>query len=114
MVKRKRHSAPEIIAKLRQADEMVAEGRLQSDIARSLGVSVMTYHRWRNDRLALEGSKLAEKREQPSKEPALRAENAARPDGLQLENSRLRRLVTDLLLEKVRLEEMLNTAQPVT
>lgn len=112
MVKRRRHSAPEIIAKLRQADEMAAEGRLQSDIARSLGVSVMTYHRWRSGRPALEGSK-AERRAQRPKDPAAKAENAARLDELQLENSRLRRLVTDLLLEKVRLEEMLTVAEPV-
>ncbi|MBV9754830.1 MAG: transposase [Hyphomicrobiales bacterium] len=113
MVKRRRHSAPEIIAKLRQADEMAAEGRLQSDIARSLGVSVMTYHRWRHGRPALEGAKVAERREHRSKDPATKAENVARLDELQLENSRLRRLVTDLLLEKVRLEEILKTADPV-
>ncbi len=113
MVKRRRHSAPEIIAKLRQSDEMAAEGRLQSDIARSLGVSVMTYHRWRNGRPALEGFKAVEQRGQASKDPVVKAENAARLDELRLENSRLRRLVTDLLLEKVRLEEMLDTAEPV-
>ena len=44
------------------------------------------------------------------KNPVIKAENVTE---LQLENSRLRRLVTDLLLEKVRLEEMLNTAEPV-
>jgi hypothetical protein len=33
---------------------------------------------------------------------------------LQLENSRLRRLVTDLLLEKVKLEEALQAGKPVT
>ena len=114
MVKRRRHSAPEIIAKLRQADEMAAEGRLQSDIAKTLGVSVMTYHRWRNGRPALEGAKVAERRDQRPKDFVARVEKAGRFDELQLENSRLRRLVTDLLLEKVRLEEMLKTAEPVT
>jgi putative transposase len=113
MVKRRRHSAPEIIAKLRQAEEMAAEGRIQSDIARSLGVSVMTYHRWRNGRPALEGAKAAEKRDLRPKDPVVTAKNAARLDELQIENSRLRRLVTDLLLEKVRLEEMLDTGEPV-
>jgi putative transposase len=75
MVKRRRHSATEIIAKLRQADEMAAEGRLQSDIARSLGVSVMTYHRWRSGRPALEGPRAAERRYQRPKDPAIKAEN---------------------------------------
>ncbi|MBV8428205.1 MAG: transposase [Hyphomicrobiales bacterium] len=113
MVKRRRHSAPEIIAKLRQAEEMAAEGRLQSDIARSLGVSVMTYHRWRNGRPALEGSQVAERRDQRPKDCVARVEKVGRFDELQLENSRLRRLVTDLLLEKVRLEEILKTAELV-
>lgn len=113
MVKRKRHSAPEIIAKLRQADEMAAEGRLQSDIARSLGVSVMTYHRWRNGRSSLEGPKLAERRDHKPRDHFTQTGNAARVGELQLENSRLRRLVTDLLLEKVRLEEMLDVGEPV-
>ena len=105
MVKRKRHSVPEIMAKLRQADEMAAEGRIQSDIARTLGVSVMTYHRWRAGRPGLEGLNSAEKRDQRTKEVTAGAQTAARVGELQLENSRLRRLVTDLLLEKMRLEE---------
>jgi hypothetical protein len=113
MVKRKRHSAPEIVAKLRQADEMVAEGRIQSDIARSLGVSVMTYHRWRNSRPTLPGSKPEEAHDLRPKARAGEREAMARLGELQQENSRLRRLVTDLLLEKVRLEEMLE-AEPVT
>ena len=70
----------------------------------------MTYHRWRNGRPALEGLKAAEKPYRRPKNPVIKAENVTE---LQLENSRLRRLVTDLLLEKVRLEEMLNTAEPV-
>ena len=72
-----------------------------------LGVSVMTLHRWRKvppgpqtafvatheagqlNRLRGEGNRIAE---------------------LQLENLRLRRLVTDLLLEKIRLEEVAQTS----
>ncbi len=73
----------------------------------------MTYHRWRNGRPAMEGLKAAEKRDQRPKDPVVKAENAARLHELRLENSRLRRLVTDLLLGKVRLEEMLNTPKSV-
>ncbi len=88
------------------ADEMAAQGRLHGDIARSLGVSLMTYHRWRKARGALT-------RPAPPR-PATNADlPAAADDGeqarqirdLQHENSRLRRLVADLLLEKVKLEE---------
>jgi putative transposase len=101
MAKKKRHSRAEIATKLAQANELVTQGKLQSEIAHTLGVSVMTLHRWR--------------KAPPGPQPALEAAPEARePDcmraddriaELQLENSRLRRLVTDLLLEKIRLEE---------
>ena len=50
MAKKKRHTAAEIAAKLRQADALSAEGRVQNEIAKALGVSVMTFHRWRKAR----------------------------------------------------------------
>ena len=102
MAKRKKHSRAEIASKVAHANELATQGKLQSEIARALGVSVMTLHRWR--------------KAPPVPKPALVATAEARePDRirgaddriaeLQLENSRLRRLVTDLLLEKVKLEE---------
>jgi transposase-like protein len=47
MVKRKRHSRVEIATKLAQANDLASQGKLQSEIARTLGVSVTTLHRWR-------------------------------------------------------------------
>src|SRR5262245_66100134 len=47
MVKKKRHSRVEIASKLAQANDLAAQGKLQTEIARTLGVSVMTLHRWR-------------------------------------------------------------------
>jgi putative transposase len=102
MAKKKRHTRVEIASKLAQAHDLATQGKLQSEIARALGVSVMTLHRWR--------------KAPPSPRPALVATHeASQPDRthgggnriaeLQLENSRLRRLVTDLLLEKIKLEE---------
>jgi DNA invertase Pin-like site-specific DNA recombinase len=41
------HPKAEIAAKLAQADDLATQGKLQSEIARALGVSVMTLHRWR-------------------------------------------------------------------
>jgi putative transposase len=91
MATKKRHSRAQIATKLAQANELATQGKLQSEIARTLGISVMTLHRWRQapgasepDRTRGGGGRIAE---------------------LQLENSRLRRLVTDLLLEKIKLEE---------
>ena len=90
------------------ADEMAAQGRLHGDIAKSLGISVMTYHRWRKARGTLAPSAAVATRPAIIAEPADSLpdrEQMARIRELQLENSRLRRLVTDLLLEKVKLEE---------
>jgi len=42
MAKKKRHSKAEIATKLAQANGLVAQGKLQSEVARTLGVSVMT------------------------------------------------------------------------
>ena len=107
-MKRKRHTAPEITAKLHKADQMAADGMVQSAIARALGVSVMTYHRWRTSRSALGGKGSATERAEPKLSNAsVEREQAAQLEKLRLENSRLRRLVTDLLLEKAKLEEML-------
>src|SRR5215510_2233013 len=47
MVKKRRHSRAEIATKLAQANELATRGKLQSEIARTLGVSIMTLHRWR-------------------------------------------------------------------
>jgi putative transposase len=102
MTRGKRHSQAEIAAKLAEADDLASQGKLQSDIANALGVSVMTLHRWRhrpssNAPLSSEAvaSILAE--QEPGKSPRL--------SELQYENSRLRRLVIDLLLEKMKLED---------
>jgi transposase-like protein len=56
MAKKKRHSRAEIATKLAQANELVTQGKLQSEVARTLGVSVMTLHRWRKVQPAYEAS----------------------------------------------------------
>jgi putative transposase len=104
---KKRHSPDEIAAKLRQADAWSAQGKLHGDIAKALGVSLMTYHRWRKARpepADAAAEPPARRRHEAAPAPADEAAHIAQ---LQLENSRLRRLVTDLLLEKVQLEELL-------
>ena len=93
MAKKKRHSGAEIATKLAQANDLARRGRLQSEIARTLGVSVMTLHRWRKTSHG------------PQAAPGVGEPNEARGRGdriaeLQLENSQ-RELVTDLLLGKI-------------
>jgi putative transposase len=96
MPRQKRHSRVEVATKLAQANDLARQGKLQSEIARTLGVSVMTLHRWRK---APPGPQPAHETDEPNR---TRSDRIAE---LQLENSRLRRLVTDLLLEKIKLEE---------
>jgi putative transposase len=99
---KKKHTAQEISRKLHQAEKMVREGKLQNEIAHALGISVMTYHRWRK---AQPASTLVDVEDNYPLVPE--HNHLARLGDLQLENTRLRRLVTDLLLEKVKLEEEL-------
>jgi putative transposase len=102
MAKKKRHSRVEIASKLAQASDLATRGKLQSEIAPTLGVSLMTLHRWRK---APPGPQRAFVATHEADEPNRRRGGGKQIAELQLENSRLRRLVTDLLLEKIRLEE---------
>lgn len=90
------------------ADDMAAQGRLHGDIAKSLGVSVMTYHRWRKARATLARPAPRPPGDAERIDISAEREQTGQIRELQLENSRLRRLVTDLLLEKVKLEEELD------
>jgi len=110
MAKKAKHSKAEIAAKLAQAGDLATQGKLQSEIARTLGVSVMTLHRWRKMSLAPRAAPMA--LNEPSQLD--QAPRAGRIAELQLENSRLRRLVTDLLLEKMKLEEAFHVGKPST
>ncbi|HEX7117484.1 MAG TPA: transposase, partial [Longimicrobiales bacterium] len=46
-MKRKRHTPEQIIRKLRDAAARLAGGATTADVARELGVSETTFHRWR-------------------------------------------------------------------
>jgi putative transposase len=108
----KRHASGEIAAKLAQASELAAKGKTQREISKALGVSIMTYHRWKKvggDGESAENAGRAN--------PEFRSQTSGAVDSvdmikrLELENSRLRRLVTDMLLDKLKLEEELRARQ---
>jgi len=100
MTKKKRHSETEIAAKLQQADTLATQGKTQREIAKALGISVMTFHRWRKSH--------PQRSAPPSPSYPLPAGGRQnRAAALETENARLRKLVADLLLEKMRLEEEL-------
>lgn len=107
------HSPDEITSMVRQARELIATGQSQAQACKVLGVSVMTFHRWRKAESAR--TLLAEQvgASSPSDPVPVEGEQASdqrRMEELRLENQRLRRLVTDLLLEKIELEERLAPA----
>ena len=84
---RKRHTAEEIFAKLRQVDVLTSQGRSVADAVRAIGVSEVTYYRWRSEYGGLKGDQVK------------------RLKALEAENARLRRAVSDLTLDKVILAE---------
>jgi transposase-like protein len=84
---RKRHKPEEIVAKLRQVDVMMAQGHSVADAVRSIGVSDVTYHRWR------------------SEYGGLGTDQVRRMKDLELENQRLRKAVSELTLDKLILSE---------
>ena len=101
----KRHDTQEITTMLRLADDMMRDGKSQKDACKSLGISVMTLHRWRKlpPSLAPSVDGLAE-----VQGSAPDAQYHGQIDDLRLENQRLRRIVSDLLLEKVKVQEALD------
>ena len=109
----KRHVSGEISAKLAQANELAAKGKTQREISKALGVSIMTYHRWKKTQNLSDGSDEVKGRGE-TQAPLSNSSDASSTETikrLELENSRLRRLVTDMLLDKLKLEEELRARQ---
>ena len=46
---RKRHEPDEIVAKLRQFDVLVSQGKTVADAIRAISVTEVTYNRWRQE-----------------------------------------------------------------
>jgi putative transposase len=84
---RKRHKPEEIVAKLRQVDVQVSQGMPLADAIRSIGVTEVTYYRWRNEY------------------GGLKSDQVKRLKDLETENARLRKAISDLTLDKLILQE---------
>jgi putative transposase len=84
---RKRHKPEEIVAKLRQVEVLTSQGQSMADAIRSIGVTEVTYYRWRQEF------------------GGLKSNQVKRLKDLEAENSRLRRAVSDLTLDKLILQE---------
>ena len=83
----RRHKAEEIVATLRHVEGLAASGRRISECVREIGVTEVTYYRWRKRYGGIE------------------SDLAAHLTELEAEITRLRRLVSDLTLEKLILME---------
>ena len=84
---RKHHKPEEIVAKLRQVEVLVGQGKAVAEAVRAIGVTEATYYRWR------------------SEYGGLKLDQVKRLKQLEQENSRLRHAVSDLTLEKLILKE---------
>ena len=110
----KRHASGEISAKLAQATELAAKGKTQREISKALGVSIMTYHRWKK---LINSPGDSTRHGDPGETPGIQLANPNDASAtetiqrLELENSQLRRLVTDMLLDKLKLESELRARQ---
>lgn len=84
---RKRHKPEEIVAKLRQVDVLTAQGQSVADAIRTIGVTEVTYYRWKQEY------------------GGLKTDQVRRLKVLEQENARLRKAVSDLTLDKLILQE---------
>ncbi len=78
---KKRHSAEQIVAKLRQADVELGKGLKVPEVCRQLGISEQTYYRWR------------------TKYGGMDPQMAKQLKEMEKENQRLKKLVADQALD---------------
>ena len=83
----KRLTSEEIVARLRQAEVLSSQGKTVAEAVRAIGVTEVTYYRWRKEYGGLKGDQVKRLKE------------------LEAENARLRRAVSDLTLDKMILAE---------
>ena len=87
MGRQRRYSPEQIIAKLREAEVILSQGRTVGEAVRQLGVSEQTYYRWRNQY------------------GGMKTDQARKMKALELENARLKKAVAELTLDKLILKE---------
>ena len=83
-----KHTPEQVVAKLREAEVELSNGRTIGQVCQKLGVSEQTFHRWRNQY------------------GGLKSDDAKRLRELETENARLKRAVADLTLDKLMLQEV--------
>ena len=84
---KKRHTVEAIVAKLREAEVLMAKGQTIEEVMRQLGISDATYYKWRKEY------------------GGLHIDQAKRYKGLEEENLRLRKVIADLTIDNSILKE---------
>jgi len=89
-MKKKIHSPERIVRMLREADAKVASGSTVEQVCRELGISDGTYYKWRKQYGRMQLNQVKRLKE------------------LEKENTRLKKLVADLSVDKAILKEALS------
>jgi putative transposase len=84
----KHYTPEEVVARLRQVDVLISQGQNVVDAIRQIGLTEVTYYRWRREF------------------GGLNTEQVKRLKDLELENARLRKVVSDLTLDRLILQEV--------
>ncbi len=85
---KKRYSGPQIVAKLREADVLIGQGKTVPEVCREIEISQQTYYRWRQ------------------KYGGMSPEMIKELKGLQKENARFRKVIADQALDIAILKEI--------
>lgn len=88
IMKKRHHSPDQIIRKLAEGDRMLNEGSNVDEVARHLEITASTWHRWKNQY------------------GGMKAQDAKRLKELEVENSRLKKLLAEAELDKAMLKEL--------
>ena len=83
----KRHKPEDVVAKLRQADVLISQGQSVAEAIRAIGVTEVTYYRWRKEFGGLKSDQMRRMKE------------------MEVENQRVRKAIADLTLDKLILQE---------
>jgi putative transposase len=87
-MKRHRHTPEQIVRKLREGERLLNEGKDMTEVIRHLEVSEASWNRWRNQY------------------GGMKATEAKRLRELEVENSRLKKLLAEAELDKAMLKEL--------
>jgi len=88
MARGKKHTAEQVVSLLRQIEVAVANGKTTPIACRDSGITEQTYYRWRKEY------------------GGLQVDQARRLKELEQENAKLKRLVSELSLEKLVLKDI--------